>query len=54
MYEGGLKAQLYRTAQGKRSGTLGFGCVLTNRHSRPVRAELIGILLGMMASRITP
>ena len=39
---GGLKAQLHRTAQGKRSGALGSHCAPANRHSRPARAGAIG------------
>ena len=39
---GGLKAQLHRTAQGKRSGTLGSHCAPANQHSRPARAGSTG------------
>ena len=40
--KGGLKAQLYRTAQGKRSDALGSHSIPANRHSRPARAGSVG------------
>ena len=44
MYEGGLKAQLYHTAQGKRSDTLGSHMHVGKRSQATLRVRAMRIV----------